>query len=52
VLYGADMLGPFQSIGNAVPFLHGEGRSGQLAGALLFFALALILSRFARRKIE
>ena len=22
VLYGADMLGPFQSIGNALPFLH------------------------------
>jgi putative OPT family oligopeptide transporter len=52
VLYGAEMLGPFQSIGNALPFLHHEGTSGQIAGALLFTVLAVILSRFARRKIE
>ncbi len=52
VLYGADMLGPFQSIGNALPFLHAEGTAGQLAGLLLFVALGVILSRFARRKIE
>ena len=52
VLVGADMIGPFQSIGNALPFLHAEGTTGQLAGLLLFVALGVILSRFARRKIE
>jgi hypothetical protein len=46
------MLGPFQSIGNALPFLHHEGASGQIAGAVLFTTLAVILSRFARRRIE
>ena len=52
VLFGVEMLGPFQAIGNAVPFLHHEGASGQIAGVLLFTVLAVILSRFARRKIE
>jgi hypothetical protein len=52
VLYGANMLEPFQAVGAALPFLHDEGRSGQVAGVLLFVTLGLILSRFARRKIE
>ena len=32
VLFGAEMLGPFQALGNALPFLHHEGTSGQIAG--------------------
>ena len=43
-------LDRFQSIGNAVPFLH-QGTSGYVAGALLFLALALILGRAAQKKI-
>jgi putative OPT family oligopeptide transporter len=56
VLVGADQNGypilpALQSIGNALPFLHEEGLSGQLAGALLFFALAAILARYGRRRL-
>jgi len=55
ILVGADQSGysilpSLQSIGNAMPFLH-EGVSGQWAGAAMFFVLAVILSRFARRKM-
>ncbi|MDH4065875.1 MAG: OPT/YSL family transporter, partial [Acidobacteriota bacterium] len=52
VLYGAGWLAPFQAIGNAVPFLHAEGLAGQGAGALLFFALAIVLGRYAQRPME
>ncbi|MDO8680403.1 MAG: oligopeptide transporter, OPT family [Acidobacteriota bacterium] len=41
----------FAPIGDIVPWLHGESAAAQLAGAVLFLALAVILSRFARRKI-
>jgi putative OPT family oligopeptide transporter len=51
-LVGLDTLTPFQAVGDALPFLHGEDAIGHLAGALLFVALAIILSRFAQRKIE
>ena len=51
VLFGAEMLGPFQAIGNMLPALRGEDAFGQIAGGLLFFALAAILARFAQRKI-
>ncbi len=51
ILYGANWLAPLQAVGNAVPFLHGENATGQIAGALLFFALAAILTRYAQRKI-
>jgi putative OPT family oligopeptide transporter len=51
ILYGAAWLGPFQAIGNALPFLHGDGTMGQVAGALLFGALAVILARYGQRKI-
>jgi len=39
-----------QSIGNALPFLH-DGTSGYMASALLFIALAVILSRAAQKKV-
>jgi hypothetical protein len=40
----ATTTGPF-------PFLH-EGTLGVVAGAVLFAALAVIVSRMARRKLE
>ncbi|MGH9174636.1 MAG: OPT/YSL family transporter, partial [Vicinamibacterales bacterium] len=52
ILVGTGTIAPFQAIGNALPFLHGEGVLGQLLGALLFLALAVILSRFARRRLD
>ncbi len=52
VLVGTGTIGPLQSIGNAVPFLHGEDALGHIAGALLFVALALVLARFAQRRID
>ena len=52
VLVGTDTIGPFQAIGNAVPFLHGENAVGQLAGVLLFFALAVVLARAGQKKLD
>jgi putative OPT family oligopeptide transporter len=50
VLVGTGRIGAFQSIGNAIPFLH-DGPSGYIASALLFFALAVILGRSAQKKV-
>ena len=47
---GIGILPAAQSIGNALPFLR-EGNFGQIAGALMFFVLAVILTRFAQRKM-
>lgn len=47
---GIGILPAAQSIGNAMPFLR-EGTVGQLAGAAMFFVLAVILTRFAQRKV-
>jgi putative OPT family oligopeptide transporter len=52
VLVGTNTIGPFQAIGNALPFLHGENALGQLFGALLFLALAVIVARMGMRKVE
>ena len=52
VLVGTGAIAPFQSIGNMVPFLHSDGVSGQIASALLFFALAVVVARTAIRKVE
>jgi putative OPT family oligopeptide transporter len=52
VLVGTGTIGPFQSIGNVVPFLHSGGVSGEVATALLFLALAVIVARTAIRKVE
>jgi hypothetical protein len=45
------MLEPFQVVGNMMPALRAEDAFGQIAGAALFFGLAVILTRFAQRKI-
>jgi putative OPT family oligopeptide transporter len=52
VLVGTGAIGPFQTIGNVVPFLHNDGLSGEIATALLFLALAVIVARTAIRKVE
>ncbi|MGH9345693.1 MAG: OPT family oligopeptide transporter [Vicinamibacterales bacterium] len=52
VLVGTNNIAPFQAIGNALPFLHGEDALGHLFGALLFFALAVIVARMGMRKVE
>jgi putative OPT family oligopeptide transporter len=51
ILFGADFLKPFQVVGDMMPALRGDQAFGQLAGAALFFVLAVILSRFAQRKV-
>jgi putative OPT family oligopeptide transporter len=51
ILYGAEMLAPFGVVGDMFPALRGEDAFGQIAGAALFFALAVILFRFGQRKI-
>ena len=52
VLVGTGAIGPFQSIGNALPFLHSDGISGEIATTLLFLALAVVVARTAIRKVE
>jgi putative OPT family oligopeptide transporter len=47
---GIGILPTLQSVGGAVPFMR-EGNFGQIAGALMFFVLAVILVRFAQRKV-
>jgi putative OPT family oligopeptide transporter len=51
VLVGAGYIEPFQAIGNALAFLHGEDAFGHIAGALLFLALGGILYRAGQRRI-
>jgi len=51
ILVGTDTIGPFQAIGNALAFLHGDDAVGQIFGALLFLALAVILARFGQRRL-
>jgi putative OPT family oligopeptide transporter len=52
LLFGLEWLAPFQAVGNALPWMHGEDAIGQILGALLFLALAVILARFAQKKLE
>jgi len=47
---GITILPALQSVGNAMPFLR-DGTFGQIAGALMFFVLAVILTQFAKRKV-
>src|SRR5690606_18984254 len=50
VLYGNNLIGEADADATTglIPFLH-EGTVGQFVGALVFFALAVILARAARR---
>jgi putative OPT family oligopeptide transporter len=52
VLVGTEYIGWFTAVGDLVPALHGESTFAHIAGALLFFTLAVILSRFARRTVS
>ena len=52
ILYGVEVLPWFAAVGDALPFLRGDDTVGHIAGALLFFALAVVLARFAQRRIE
>jgi putative OPT family oligopeptide transporter len=52
LLYSIDALGPFQAIGGALPFLHGDDALGHIAGAVFFLVLAVILYRAGQRRIE
>ena len=52
ILVGTGSIEPFQAVGNLIPALHGEGVVGQIASALLFIALAVIVSRMAMRKVQ
>jgi len=51
ILFGANWLKPFQVVGDMMPALRGDEALGQIAGVLLFFVLAVILARFAQRKV-
>jgi putative OPT family oligopeptide transporter len=50
VLVGTGRIAMPQALGGLVPFLH-TGTSGYVASALLFLALAVVLARFAQKKI-
>ena len=52
VLVGTGAIDPFQAVGNAVAFLHGEDAMGQILGSAFFLGLAVILARAAQRKLE
>jgi putative OPT family oligopeptide transporter len=52
VLVGTETIGPFQAIGNVVPWLHNEGTIAQIGSALLFFALAVVTTRAAGRRLS
>jgi putative OPT family oligopeptide transporter len=52
VLVGTGTIAPLQAFGEAFPYFHEETMVGQLASALLFLALAVIVARTAMRKVE
>ena len=51
VLVGTQKIGPFQAIGNAIPWFHVDSGVAQLATALLFLALAAVTARMAKRSV-
>jgi putative OPT family oligopeptide transporter len=51
VLVGTETIGPFQRIGELIPWFHTESAVAQVASSLLFFSLAVITARAARKKI-
>jgi len=50
ILVGTKKINGFTAIGNYLPFLH-DGVTGYVAGAILFFGLAVVLARQAQKKI-
>ena len=51
VLVGTETIGPFQAIGNALPWLHDESAIAHLGSGLLFFALAVVTVRAAKKRL-
>ena len=53
VLFGRNIIAAADDAATTgiIPFLH-EGTSGQIAGCLVFLALAIILARVGQRKLE
>ena len=51
VLVGTQTIGPFQMLGNAVPWFHGATGVAQIGSALLFLALAFVTARMAKRTV-
>lgn len=51
VLVGTQTIGPFQMLGNAIPWFHGETGVAQIGSALLFLALAFVTARMAKRTV-
>jgi putative OPT family oligopeptide transporter len=52
ILVGTNTIQPFQSVGAAFPYFRGEDLTGEIAGAVLFGALAVIVARTALRKVQ
>jgi putative OPT family oligopeptide transporter len=51
LLVGTQTIGPFQAVGNLLPWFHVDTPMAQLASGLLFLGLAAVTARMARRKI-
>jgi putative OPT family oligopeptide transporter len=51
VLVGTNKIGPFQKIGEWIPYFHDETTIAQIASALLFFALAVVVAVQGKKKI-
>ena len=53
VLFGRNIIAAADDAATTgiIPFLH-EGTSGQIAGGLVFLALAIVLARVGQRKLE
>jgi uncharacterized oligopeptide transporter (OPT) family protein len=50
VLFGRNLIGEADSVTGLVPSLH-EGTLGNVVGALVFLALAVVLARAAQKKV-
>src|SRR5215203_5124520 len=51
VLVGTETIGPFQAIGNAIPWFHDDSTLAQVASLLLFVGLAVVTVRAAKRSM-
>jgi putative OPT family oligopeptide transporter len=51
VLVGTETIGPFQAIGNALPWLHDESAIAHIGSGLLFLALAVVTVRAAEKRL-
>jgi putative OPT family oligopeptide transporter len=51
VLVGTGTIGPFQAIGNAIPWFHDDSTLAQVASLLLFAGLAVVTVRAAKRSM-